>query len=71
MKNITQKGLWALLLVLTLLVFVLVNVLAGLVRTRYDTALDLTEEKLYALSGETQQILSTLGEETNVFIFRK
>lgn len=69
MKNITQKGLWALLLALTLFAFVLVNILAGLVRIRYDTALDLTEEKLYALSGETQQILSTLGEETNVFVF--
>ncbi|NLO16189.1 MAG: hypothetical protein GX123_09155, partial [Clostridiales bacterium] len=47
MKNITQKGLWALLLALTLFAFVLVNILAGLVRIRYDTALDLTEEKLY------------------------
>lgn len=68
-NKISQKGLWAALLVLTLTAFILLNVLSNLAGRRFDLVLDLTEERLYALSQQTREVLENLPEETTLYIF--
>lgn len=69
MKKISQKSLWSSLLLLTLTAFLLVNVLSGLAGQRFNLVFDMTEEKLYLLSVQTQQILEDLPEDTTIYIF--
>ena len=69
MKKITQKTILTWILLLTIFVFFLVNLLAGEISKRYHTALDLTEEKLYALSDQTLLTAQTLPDHTTVYVF--
>ncbi|HNW87206.1 MAG TPA: GldG family protein [Candidatus Limiplasma sp.] len=69
MKKQTQKGLWTAVLLLALCVFGLVNLCATFAAKRFQTALDLTEENLYALSADTQKAVAGLENETNVYVF--
>ena len=57
------------LLALTLIAFILLNILSVLAGKRFPLVLDMTEEKLYELSGETEQIVGELPDETTLYIF--
>ena len=65
-RRSTQAGTNALVATLAILVILgLVNFLA----TRYNVRLDLTENLLYTLSPQTQQIVKNLQQPLQVFIF--
>ncbi|NLA53051.1 MAG: hypothetical protein GX858_01645, partial [Clostridiales bacterium] len=70
-QKISQKGMWALLLALTLTAFTLLNVFSLLAGQRFALVLDMTEEKLYELSGQTEQVLSEMPEDTTLKIFSR
>ena len=69
MKKVSQKNLLTIILLLALCVFGLVNVCARIISERYHPALDLTEDKLYALSDTTRHIVANTMEETNLYVF--
>ena len=69
MKHITQKGLWLLILLLALTAFVLLNLCITLTGERFDLSIDMTASKLYALSDDTQALVSALEETTSVYVF--
>lgn len=69
MKKATQKGLLKIILLLALCAFVLLNLLAQAAGARYQTKLDLTEEKLYALSDDTRAVATALSQDTAVIVF--
>ncbi len=67
-KRSTQTGTNALVSTVSLLVILgLINFLA----VRYSPRIDLTENQLYTLSPETQEIVKNLQQTTKVYIFDK
>ena len=69
MKHITQKGLWLLILLLALTAFALLNLCITLTGERFDLSIDMTASKLYALSDDTQALVSALEETTSIYVF--
>ncbi|MGB5593460.1 MAG: Gldg family protein, partial [Crocosphaera sp.] len=67
-KRSTQTGTNAVVSTLSLLVILgLINFIA----VRYSPRIDLTENQLYTLSPETQEIVKNLQQPTKVYIFDK
>lgn len=64
----TMRRLYAVLLVLVLAVFALVNVCATLTDARFGLALDMTAGKLYELSPLTQEVCRTLSAPVTVYV---
>ena len=69
MKRRTQKGIWTAVLALALCVFALVNICARVAAERYQTALDVTDEQMYALTEDTRQVVTGLQSDTNILVF--
>ncbi|MDJ0661898.1 MAG: Gldg family protein [Crocosphaera sp.] len=67
-KRSTQTGTNALISTLSLVVILaLINFIA----VRYSPRIDLTENQLYTLSPETQQLVKSLQQPTTIYIFDK
>lgn len=69
MKKHSHKGLTLLILALVLCAFALASACNALIGERYQTTLDLTEARLYELSAQTEEIVSSLSAPTTLYVF--
>ncbi len=68
MKKLTMKQISYVLLALVLILFVVCNVFFNILTEKYSVKLDITDQKLYDLSSESEKVLATLPE-TRMLVF--
>ena len=71
LSKLAPKRLYQIVLLLVVLLFVLVNLCAGLLQQKFNITLDLTEEKLYAFSQSTFEVLDYLQEPTTLYVLSR
>ena len=69
MKKInTQRLLYTVIMVLTIVIFFLINITTQLAEKHYSLSIDLTDNKLYELSEQTKYIINKLVYPTKITI---